>query len=126
MPEYLCDTGVLILCLRGDETTLALWDTLAATGPLHISAVTHLEIIAGMQPWEEDLTRDILTSCVCHPLDEIIGDKAGRLIARYRSQGVALSVPDAAIAATALLSGLTLVTRNRKHFPMPELAIYPI
>jgi predicted nucleic acid-binding protein len=126
VPDYLLDTGVLIRCLRGDKDALSLWASLAATGDLHISAVTYLEIIAGMQPREEVITYDMLASCICHPLDEAGGERAGRLIARYRSQGIALSVPDAAIAATALLASCTLVTYNRKHFPIPELTIYPM
>ena len=126
MPEYLLDTGVLIRCLRGNQQAQSLWDALSNTGDLHISAVTYLEIVAGMQPREEDITYDILTSCICHPLDESVAERAGRLIARYRSQGVALGVPDAAIAAIALLSDATLVTYNRKHFPIPELVIYPV
>jgi predicted nucleic acid-binding protein len=30
------------------------------------------------------------------------------------------------IAATALEHGLTLITHNRKHFPMPELSFHPL
>jgi predicted nucleic acid-binding protein len=124
--DYLLDTGIIVRCLRGDEQAMMLWEALNASADVHISSVTYLEVIAGMQPWEEDITYDMLMSCACHPLDETVGDRAGRLIARHRAQGVALGVPDAAIAATALIEGLTLVTFNRKHFPMPELALYPI
>ncbi len=126
MPDYLLDTGVLIRCLRGDEQALDLWQRLNPTGDMHISAVTYLEVIAGMQPPEETITYDLLTSCVCHSLDQAIGDRAGRLIAQYRRQGVALGVPDAIIAATALIAGLSLVTFNRRHFPMPDLTLFSI
>jgi predicted nucleic acid-binding protein len=36
------------------------------------------------------------------------------------AQGV---TADAAVAATAILHGLTVVTYNSRHFPMPELSI---
>ena len=36
-----------------------------------------------------------------------------------------LSLSDMLIAATALEHGLTLITHNKKHFPMPELSLYP-
>jgi predicted nucleic acid-binding protein len=34
-------------------------------------------------------------------------------------------VPDAIIAATAMTHGLTLVTTNARHFPMPEVSVQP-
>jgi len=33
---------------------------------------------------------------------------------------------DVTIAAVALAHGLTLLTDNRRDFPMPELALYPL
>ena len=50
--------------------------------------------------------------------------RGGQLRYVYARKGVALSLPDMLIAATALEHGLTLITGNRKHFPMPELSIY--
>jgi predicted nucleic acid-binding protein len=44
-----------------------------------------------------------------------IADLAGELIARSRTRSH-LSVPDAVVAATALLERLTLVTSNVAHF----------
>ncbi len=58
------------------------------------------------------------------PLDNAIADMAGKLIMRYRSQGITLSLPDAAIAATAIRNNLTFVTFNRKHYPMPEIRLF--
>lgn len=126
MPDYLLDTGVLINCLRGNEKALALFDELAAAAELHISAVTYLEMIAGMHPREQEITYDLLHACLVRPIDEVVAEQAGRLIARHRAQGAILAVPDAAIAATALLNGLSLVTYNAKHFPIAELALYPV
>lgn len=40
----------------------------------------------------------------------------GELMARSRSRGIALSVMDGFLAATALAHGLTLVTRNSRDF----------
>jgi len=35
-------------------------------------------------------------------------------------------VADTIIAATALHYGLTLITENKKDFPMPELQLHPL
>ena len=45
---------------------------------------------------------------------------------RWRKKGHTLSLPDVTIAAVALTHGLTLLTDNRKDFPMAELALYSL
>jgi len=42
---------------------------------------------------------------------------------RYRKSH-SLEVPDAIIAASAVVTEGRLWTLNRKHFPMPELSLY--
>jgi predicted nucleic acid-binding protein len=54
-----------------------------------------------------------------------VGERAGWLINSWARQGRTLQVPDAIIAATALEHDLTLMTANRRDFPMPELKFYP-
>ncbi len=126
MADYLLDTNILILALRSDSDALDFLETLSREkeSPL-ISVVTRTEVLAGMRPHEETRTMALLDSLVNISVDEVIADHAGRLIYQYARQGVQLSFPDALIAATALRQDLTLVTTNSKHFPMPELRIYP-
>ena len=51
------------------------------------------------------------------PLRESIGTRAYDLLKRYaKSHG--LHVFDSLVAASAIEEGLTLVTKNRKHFDM--------
>jgi len=58
-----------------------------------------------------------LSSYPTVPLDDAIGMKAYQLLMDYtKSHG--LHVFDSLVAATALQQGLTLVTRNRRHFGM--------
>jgi predicted nucleic acid-binding protein len=45
---------------------------------------------------------------------------------RWHKKGHTLSLPDVTIAAVVLTYGLTLLTDNRKDFPMPELALYSL
>jgi predicted nucleic acid-binding protein len=48
---------------------------------------------------------------------------AGSLMHEYKRKGVTLSLQDAMIAAVAIAGGHTLITDNKKHFPMPELIV---
>ena len=50
------------------------------------------------------------------PVTESIAERWGHLAASAKQRGMAVTVVDAVIAATALEHGLTLVTRNVKDF----------
>ena len=125
MAKYLLDTGPLILHLRGRKKAVRLMRGLGKSGRMAISVITRLEVRAGMHPDEKYATQKLLSRFVTYAVNRDIADKAGDYIREYRARGFTLSVPDAVIAATAVLHKLTLVTLNPKHFPMPELRLYP-
>jgi predicted nucleic acid-binding protein len=50
------------------------------------------------------------------PIDALVADTCGKLVARTESLGRPIEVRDAFIAATAQVHQLTLVTRNVSHF----------
>jgi toxin FitB len=50
------------------------------------------------------------------PVDALVADACGRLVARTESLGRPIEARDAFVAATAQVHRLTLVTRNRSHF----------
>jgi predicted nucleic acid-binding protein len=57
------------------------------------------------------------------PVTENIAERWGRMAAEAKKKGVTLAVVDGIIAATALEHGLTLVTRNTKHFDALGVAL---
>ena len=125
MADYLIDTNLLILAFRRRPEAIHLLKRLHAEGGLHISVVTRTEILAGMHAAEEERTMTLLSSLGNLPVDVVSADQAGRWIYAYARKGIQLSVPDAVIGATAITHGLTLVTTNAKHFPMPEVRVQP-
>lgn len=125
MADYLIDTNLLILALRRRIDAIHLLKRLQTDGELHISVVTRSEILAGMRADEEGRTMTLLSSLGSLPVDVAGADQAGRWIYAYARAGIQLSVPDAMIGATAMTHGLTLVTTNAKHFPMPEVSVQP-
>ena len=126
MANHLLDTNILILRLRNDENIGSLIANLTQLGTVYISTVTRAEVLAGMRPQQEPKTLALLRSVTSLPADAAIADQAGRWMYHYARRGIQLSLPDAIIAATALLEGLTLVTTNARHFPMPELTVQPV
>lgn len=112
----LIDTGLLIKHLRGQKTAVHLLRNLAKTQRLAISSVTRLEIIAGMHPSESYQTKKFLSRFYLFDLNASIADRAGEIIYKARQNNEKLMIPDAMIAATALVEGCTLLTLNVKDF----------
>lgn len=123
MARQLLDSDILIDFLRGRAAAWSLITRLQATGeaPL-ISTVSVAEILAGAQRDEEEAVERLLSVLEKVPVSESIARSAGAFLRAYqRSHGIELG--DALVAATALAIGATLVTRNVKHYPMPQVEV---
>jgi len=114
----LVDTSVLIDYLRGRRDAAELLENERAAAPLHASEITRLEVLAGMQPAEEDGTRLLLSTLVWHPVDTEVAEEAGSLGREWLPSHHTIDSADLAIAATAIRTGSRLLTRNVRHFPM--------
>jgi predicted nucleic acid-binding protein len=113
---YLIDSDVMVDFTRGNAKAADYLDSLG--GDFLLSAITALELIAGARNQREVAALDALISAYGQiPPNEDIARRAYSLLMTFaRSHG--LHALDALIAATAIQNGLTLVSRNRKHFQM--------
>jgi predicted nucleic acid-binding protein len=114
----LADTSVVIDYLRGHRDAVALLESERVKAPLHASEITRLEVLAGMRSTEEEGTRSLLSTLVWHPVDAAVAEEAGKLGRQWLPSHQGIDAADLAIAATAVLSGTRLLTRNVGHFPM--------
>lgn len=121
MNGYLLDSDILIWHLRGRAEVVELLNRLAENGELQISAVSVLEVQAGVKAGEGQRTNALLEGLPCLAIDRAIANRAGEYIRTYRSRGTTLDFADSLVAATAVLHNLVLVTMNVAHYPMPEL-----
>jgi tRNA(fMet)-specific endonuclease VapC len=127
MTVYLPDTNVLVDALNGKrERRELLRDLVLAGNRLACCNITVAEIYAGMRPHEAARTDALLDSLAWYDSSRKVARRAGRLRFDYARQGITLSLGDMLIAATALEHGLTLITQNQKHFPLPDLALHPL
>jgi toxin FitB len=110
--DLLVDTDVFVDHLRGVHRLRPGGDSIS------YSVVTRCELFAGT-PEQEDAVRLVLSPFRELIVDRQIAETAGSV---RRTSGV--RTPDALIAATALVRGLTLVTRNRRDFErVPRLRV---
>lgn len=113
---YLVDSDIMVDLTRGSRAAADYLDSLGDAWS--VSMITCLELLAGARTQRETNDLDVLLSGYrAIPPSEDIARRAYDLMKTYtRSHG--LHPLDAMIAATALEVGLTLTSKNRKHFQM--------
>lgn len=124
MPDAIVvDTDVIIDYLRGHPDAVAYLEGLADR-PM-ISTVTVAELYSNVRDGAERIKLDSFVQAMdVVAVDQDIAVQGGlHRRAYFKSHG--LQVPDALIAATAELRGASLVTLNKKHFPMLPSVIIP-
>jgi predicted nucleic acid-binding protein len=86
----------------------------------HISVISKIEVLRfNVPPEDEKVLSDFVDCSVVHPLDDPTVDAAIDLCRRSK-----IKLPDAVIAATAMLNDFTLLTRNVDDFKnIPGLSV---
>ena len=123
-PLLVVDTDVLIDYLRDQPQAVAFLE--GTEQPLATSAITVAEqLYAGVRDGEERRRLDAFVAAFeVLPLDRQPAQRAGFWRRQYGpSHGTGLA--DALIAASAEAAGATLVTLNRRHFPMLAEVLVP-
>lgn len=105
MADLLVDTDVFIDHIRGTHRF-----ELPRRKAVFYSVVTRCELLSG-RGVEEDMMLRLLAPFEELVIDRLVAERAGRL-----RRHLDILTPDALIAATALEHGLTVVTRNARHF----------
>ena len=122
---YTLDTNAIIYYLDEDPTVVPLLDPLLGQDiAIFVSVVTELELLSHPGLTEEDMAemQQLLTSVVIFPLESRLAQLAAALRRQYH-----LKTPDSVVAATALLTHTTLVTRNIRDFQgIDGLSLLPI
>lgn len=126
---YLIDTDRLASYLNGRPDVVARLSSLRKDG-LAISIITYGEIYDGIYASNDPRGKEVAFLQVLRrvevlPLTRTIMKRFAQLRGDLRRRGQIIGDPDILIAATALQHGLTLVTRNLRHYRrIPELSIF--
>ena len=113
--KYLWDTNTVIYYLQQQfppSSEMFIDDILKEESPI-ISAITEIELLCWKTASEKDL--EVLNGFISNSqvieLEKAIKQKTAEIRKVHR-----LKLPDAIIAATALIYGFTLITRNTEDF----------
>jgi len=117
------DTNILIAYLSGQKIVIETVQSWKSRGPLFISSITTLELLALAELAPKDIQRIklFLQNFISVPLDNNLSE-IGALFKRTYG----LELPDAAIAATAAVKNLTLVTRDKQFRKVREITTLKI
>ncbi len=127
MASILLDTTFLIDILNDRRGRADLMERLILErNTLGCCAINVAEVYAGLRPSEARKTETLLRQLEYVPIQWEAAKLAGDLKREWTGKGQTLSLTDLTIAAVCLTEGFKLVTDNRKHFPMPELVLYPL
>lgn len=113
------DTNILIAYLDGEKAVVDfVLEQKEAGRAMFISSVVVAELLSLPRLVETDFRRmeDFITNFISVPFDNTIAVTAASLRRQYK-----LNVPDAAVAATALLRQTPLITRDRGFRKISEL-----
>ena len=84
------------------------------------------ELYAGMRAGEVVATEALLGGLELYELNALAARLAGKLKSIWARKGRTLALADAIVAAIAIERECSLLTDNRKDFPMPEVKFYPL
>lgn len=111
---YTLDTNAIIYYLKNEpQAVFVLNEILAQDVPVYISTITELELFSFryMSIFEMTQIENLLQTLAIIPVDSRIARTSGILRQMYR-----IKTADSAIAATALFTNTTLLTRNVQDF----------
>jgi hypothetical protein len=121
MPVVLIDTDIAIDYLRGEAAVAPLLHRLWQQGEAALSVLSVYELTAGMRDKEAAATRYFVDACSVIDVTHQVAAKGSELYRKYRAKGITLAPIDCLIAATALVHGCKVATRNLKHYPEPGI-----
>lgn len=120
---YLIDTDIIIWVLRDNKTYVDLLKNLARKGSLTISTITVAEIYKNIYPAEMTKTENLLSELQSFDVTLLIAKQAGLYWQEHTNKLKNLNLTDCLIAATANVHEATVVSLNKKHFPMKDIKL---
>ncbi|MCL4557777.1 MAG: type II toxin-antitoxin system VapC family toxin [Deltaproteobacteria bacterium] len=122
---YTLDTNAIIYYLKDEPGVVTSLNTIFTQNvPIYISTITEIELFGFSKLSEQETAQieAILRTVAIIPVDSRIARTAGFIRRNYH-----INIADSTIAATALFTGTTLLTRNIRDFrKIPNLSLQKV
>jgi len=116
------DTDIVIDLLKTKQPVIDRYLRLLESGvtPL-LSPIVVAKVYAEAFEREHKMIENLFDRCHTVNVDRAIATQAGRYAKQFRKSFNGISLEDFLLTATARVHRCPLWTRNRKHFPMPDI-----
>jgi predicted nucleic acid-binding protein len=122
--RYLVDTDVIIDYLNRLPAARSVLTRLVSDGDtLCTCDVVLAEVYAGLETQALPAATELLDAIEYLVTSPAMAKQAGTWRFRYARQGRQLTTTDVLVAATATAHGATIITRNVRDYPMPEVSL---
>lgn len=115
-PRVLFDTSIFVAVERGRMSTPSGYDAA-------IAAITAAELLQGVErageaykPRRQVFVENVVSTLDILPFDLATARVYAAIVARLYAGGTPIGIPDAMIAATALVAHRSVITLNHRHF----------
>ena len=127
MARFLLDTDAVVDYINQRPEVSMLLRRLASAGDTTcVCTVVLAEVHSGLGERYQPRALELLAASEYLPASEAIARQAGAWRYAYARRGIQLSTTDVLVAATALAYSATVVTRNVRDYPMPEVSILSV
>lgn len=128
---YLLDSDIVIDYLGGDVTTKQMVDSLKPSS-FYISVISYMEVLQGILVGPDPIAMrqafdDFVADAPVLPVSTPVAERCAMVRADLQQRGRSFRprALDLLVAATALVHGLTLVTRNKADYrDIPNLNLH--
>jgi predicted nucleic acid-binding protein len=127
MALYLLDTDAIIDWLFAIPASVAIIEDLdMRSETLCTCDIVIAEVYAGLRPAQRVAGETMLAGLTYVPTSPHAARQAGEWRYAFARQGVQLHTTDMLVAATAHEHHATLITRNVRDYPLPEITLLPL
>jgi len=120
---YLPDTNVLIYALSRTEPYSSWFIEKMESGEIIFSAISVAEFLSGADEKAKQVFNRILEKVEIIVIDKLVAQKAAEYRKNYSKKNKKVWMIDCLIAASCKVYGATLVTADKKDFPMKDIEV---
>ena len=120
----LVDTNFLILAMANWQNYGQVLKKIIKSGKMALSVIVIAEFLAGANKEEERVMLDLVDKFEVIDIDKEVATAAGQYRKKFKKLKRKVYLPDCLIAASCKVNDLSLLTLNKKDYPMTDIDFF--